>query len=332
MQTPLVSIIIPTYNREKFIVQTLDSLLHQQYINWESLVVDDGSSDTTKQKVLAFVKNDKRIKFFEREKSNKGASVCRNIGLQKASGEFVIYLDSDDLLAEWCIAERVKKMLENPELDFAVFHAKTFTHKIDDGHLHTTGITTQKPLYHFLAGHCIWQTMCPIWKKDFLIALGGFDEDFQRFQDAEFHVRALLAKELQYKIFAEMKYDCYYRLEHEKRSEEFWDKVVSNNILFISKMTSLARSRTEAFLFNRSITIVATFGVAFSLRSNKNKASEFLSFIRNLKDKEILAAPDFKMLTLFLSAYKKRLFDKYFGVRIANRILIASAEKQLKKL
>lgn len=96
----LVSIIIPTYNREALISETLDSVLSQTYSNWECIVVDDNSNDGTLDILSFFTKKDDRIKYIVKsDKSKRGASLSRNLGLQIAKGEFIQFLDSDDILA-----------------------------------------------------------------------------------------------------------------------------------------------------------------------------------------------------------------------------------------
>jgi glycosyltransferase involved in cell wall biosynthesis len=96
---PLVSIIIPTYNRAHLIEETLDSVLAQTYENWECIVVDDGSTDATALTVEAYLRKDARFQFFKRPNHKpKGANACRNYGFEKSKGEFIQWFDSDDLM------------------------------------------------------------------------------------------------------------------------------------------------------------------------------------------------------------------------------------------
>ncbi|MHB1105158.1 MAG: glycosyltransferase family 2 protein [Lutibacter sp.] len=97
---PLISIIIPTYNRAHLLRETLDSVLAQTYANWECIIIDDGSTDNTFEVVSNYIKKDSRFKYLVRPIERiKGASTCRNIGLENAKGEFIQFLDSDDLLS-----------------------------------------------------------------------------------------------------------------------------------------------------------------------------------------------------------------------------------------
>ena len=105
---PLVSVIIPTLNRERYIRQCIESALSQDYPNLEVIVVDNGSTDNTPE-ILASFGN--RIKYLKEEK--KGVSAARNKGLRAARGKFVAFLDSDDFYLPEKISLSVKKMLED---------------------------------------------------------------------------------------------------------------------------------------------------------------------------------------------------------------------------
>lgn len=89
---PFFSIIIPLYNKEKFIENTLKSVLQQSFTDYEVLIVNDGSTDASEAKILAF--NDSRIQYFY--KDNEGASEARNYGIKKSKSEYITFLDADD--------------------------------------------------------------------------------------------------------------------------------------------------------------------------------------------------------------------------------------------
>lgn len=100
MKNPLVSIIIPTYNRAHLIGETLDCVLAQTYSNWECIVIDEGSMDDTATLLNEYCAKDNRFIFIlKSEDIKKGASISRNLGLKTAGGEFIQFLDSDDILA-----------------------------------------------------------------------------------------------------------------------------------------------------------------------------------------------------------------------------------------
>ncbi|MEL1242377.1 glycosyltransferase family 2 protein [Flavobacterium flavipallidum] len=105
MTKPLVSVIIPTFNAEKYISDTIQSVQNQTYQNWEIILVDDASTDAT-PKIIASFLTDKRIQFYPLEK-NSGTGVARNIALEKAKGKYIAFLDADDL---WK-AEKLEKQI-----------------------------------------------------------------------------------------------------------------------------------------------------------------------------------------------------------------------------
>ena len=92
----LVSIITPVYNAEDFIEETIFSVQAQTYENWEMLLVDDCSSDSSAQKIKSIAKNDSRIKYIKLEQ-NSGAAITRNIGIDMAKGNYIAFLDIDDV-------------------------------------------------------------------------------------------------------------------------------------------------------------------------------------------------------------------------------------------
>ncbi len=122
----LVSIIMPSYNTAKFITESIRSVIDQTYTNWELLIVDDCSTDNTDQVVESFL-TDTRIKYFKNEK-NSGAALTRNRAMMKAQGEWIAFLDSDDLWMPEKLEKQIKFMREhNYVLSFTEYE------KIDEG-------------------------------------------------------------------------------------------------------------------------------------------------------------------------------------------------------
>lgn len=106
----LVSIIMPSYNTAPFIKKTIQSVLNQTYANWELIIVDDCSTDNTDE-ILETIK-DPRIRYFKNEK-NSGAAVSRNKALREASGQWIAYLDSDDLWMPEKLEKQIRFMVDN---------------------------------------------------------------------------------------------------------------------------------------------------------------------------------------------------------------------------
>ncbi|MDR0438341.1 MAG: glycosyltransferase [Bacteroidales bacterium] len=93
----LVSIITPCYNDEKYIGQAIESVLSQSYQNWEMFVVDDGSTDRSAELIRSYCEKDKRISYYKTDVPSGGATIPRNIAIEKANGRFIAFLDSDDV-------------------------------------------------------------------------------------------------------------------------------------------------------------------------------------------------------------------------------------------
>ena len=102
-----VSIITPSYNSERYISETIDSVINQTYENWEMLIIDDSSTDNSINIISDYCSSENRIKLIKLEE-NGGAAVARNRGIKEAEGRFIAFLDSDDL---WH-PEKLEKQLE----------------------------------------------------------------------------------------------------------------------------------------------------------------------------------------------------------------------------
>lgn len=94
VKPPLIDIIIPNYNKAKYLNQCLDSILHQTYKNWKIYLIDDNSLDNSKE-ILSRYQNQENIKIFNLIQ-NRGPAYCRNLGIQKSNSEFIAFMDSDD--------------------------------------------------------------------------------------------------------------------------------------------------------------------------------------------------------------------------------------------
>jgi len=188
-----VSIIIATYNRVKFIGTTLDSILNQNYFNYEVIIVDDGGTDNTREVLQNYI-NDPKFKFYERPKEYpKGCPGSRNFGLTKAQGEFIWFFDDDDIahpdLLENCISE-----LKNIKNDFCRFERTVFYdfEKIEFDKIENpkTETVSKKDLKQLIIGELPFNSCQVIWRK---ASLGKehFRGDIIYADDWEFYSRLL---------------------------------------------------------------------------------------------------------------------------------------------
>lgn len=125
---PLVSIIIPCYNQDEYIIETLQSVLNQTYINWECIIVDDGSTDKSAKAIDALVCKNPR--FIYCYKTNEGVSKARNFGLDIAKGQFIQFLDADDVLDKNKIQYSIDELnkVENKEVEMIISNFKMISH------------------------------------------------------------------------------------------------------------------------------------------------------------------------------------------------------------
>ena len=207
----LVSIVIPTHDRGALLREALDSVLAQTHANWEAIVVDDRSTDDTAEVMAEYAARDPRISFHRLPEGRTGGPAGRNFGADLATGEFVVFFDSDDLIAPGCLAHRVALLKAKPDLDFAVWQCQVFRKTPGDTNLLWNRFTDAAPdedLDRYLRRDTIWQTTSPLWRRAALGALGPWDESIQSSQDWEYHIRALV-KGLKYEKVDVV--DCYWR-------------------------------------------------------------------------------------------------------------------------
>lgn len=112
------SIIIPCYNVERYITECLDSLLIQKVQSWEAICTNDGSTDKTGEILEAYAQRDSRIKVIHQE--NRGLSEARNVAVKEATGEWLYYLDSDDVISPWALDTYFNMSKDFPDVDILV--------------------------------------------------------------------------------------------------------------------------------------------------------------------------------------------------------------------
>jgi len=139
--SPLISIIVPMYNVEKYIVQCIDSITNQSHKNIEVLLIDDGSPDNSGSIADEYSKKDTRIKVLHIE--NKGVSAARNLGINKSTGEYIVFVDGDDYLAVDYI-EYMYSLIIKTGSDF-VISKNCFKFPSDDQQIENDKIETYTP-------------------------------------------------------------------------------------------------------------------------------------------------------------------------------------------
>lgn len=190
MNFPLVSIIIPCYNNEGFVKQAIESALKQTYKNVEIIVIDDGSTDGSLEIIRSF---DNSIKW--ETGSNQGAPKARNRGLEIATGEYIKYLDADDILLPDCLERQVEKASQLSSERKAIVYGEAIWINRDGEPLPSNPLLPRQenedPIAHILSQCPL--TSCPLHKRDYLLEIGGFDPSIPKGQEHDLHLRLVLA-------------------------------------------------------------------------------------------------------------------------------------------
>lgn len=158
---PLVSIITPLYNSEKYIAETIESVLAQTYSNWEMIIVDDCSKDNSTKIVEEYQKKDRRIKLYRNE-INKGVSYTRNRAIDLSQGKYIAFLDSDDLWKKEKLEKQIKFMEEkNVVLSYTAYEKIN-----EDGSKRGEVRVPDKLDYEELLKNCLIGFLTPIYRKE----------------------------------------------------------------------------------------------------------------------------------------------------------------------
>ncbi len=208
---PDLTIITANYNKGSVVIDCVKSVRDQTVGSWELLFVDDGSDDGSFEMAQEAAEGDVRCVFLENTTGIKGANAARNMAIDLAKGTFVLFLDSDDLLAPDCVASRLEDFEKYPELDMLIYPMGLFNTKVGDSALISNIPKEEGDLDRFLDRDVAWLISGPTWKTDALKRLGGFDLLLQSQQDYDLHIRSLI-EGLSYKYFHK-KPDVFYRRE-----------------------------------------------------------------------------------------------------------------------
>lgn len=313
----MVSVIIPNYNRVHYLKACLNSVLAQSYAHWEVLVVDDGSTDGSKNSVNSLAQQDARVQWIERSSAKKGASVCRNIGLEQAQGKYIVFLDSDDLLAPHCLEQRLNVMETKSALDFAVFKMRFFKEQPGDDNRIWNIETNEAILQRFLNLDAVWQTSGPIWRTKILRDIGGFNEHLQCWQDIDIHLKALTAN-LNYKLYYHLPVDCYYRKGSVKSISQSQtnsiEKLKSKELLYFWASQNVKDTGFSSDKMALHILISAVNGF------QKQFFKQFYRKVKNKFSSSIQKQLKYMSIIRFLRLYKIKYFQSQFSTMKNNMV------------
>lgn len=209
-----VSIVCPNFNKGKFVAETIASVQNNTYSNWELIIVDDGSTDDSLHIIESFATKDNRIILIQQ--SNQGGAAARNKGMAHATGEYLLFLDSDDLISASCLEQRVEQAKIDSDGMGWVFPLLPFEGDYQDNRFMDPWIPPRGNFLERLIEHDItWTSMSPLWRTRALVPHFTWNPGYPRLQDIEFHTHILLQGGKIY-TYPEGVPDCFYRLDEQK--------------------------------------------------------------------------------------------------------------------
>ena len=238
---PLVSIIMPVYNAAFFLEETLQSVALQTYTNWQLVIVDDGSTDSSPELCKKFaLEHEGKCLLLQSKKNQSGAGACRNIGWKICSAEYVIFLDSDDTLAPYCLQQRTDNLHANDVVIFKQYYWE-ITSRPPYALFTGTAANREDAIEAFIRMEAPWQTMACIWRKTTLQKLNGFDEMLIFMEDPDLHLRALLDDKIIIHFAYDLPADNYYRVNNMSaiKAENFYTNSIRSRIVFLNKLLGI---------------------------------------------------------------------------------------------
>ncbi|RSK40512.1 glycosyltransferase family 2 protein [Mangrovimonas spongiae] len=314
--TKLISIIIPLYNRVHLVRETLDSILAQTYTHWECLVVDDGSTDNTLTVIKEYTTKDARIRVFYRPDTKpKGASSCRNYGLDQATGDLIWFFDSDDMMLPYTLSNRMAFVKMFPDLDFWVFQTQRFFKTPGDDAMVWNDLTKHNAadLNDFMGINPVWHTSGPQWKREFLVKNNlYFTEGVMSWQDWEFHIRVLLLQP-KYKKFIDVQAFSYQRFHDGDAINKWQDtQVVYNRLDTIYRLaTQFTQAERLTKLHQKQLAKVVYFNLSLLPKTINVRPlwKRFWCFYPNL------SKIDLWFWSMYLHTYRKQHRRGYYRLR-----------------
>jgi glycosyltransferase involved in cell wall biosynthesis len=184
---PLVSIIIPAFNREHLIGETLDSVLAQTYQYWECIVVDDGSTDGTRGRIKGYADKDKRVHLCANERK-KGAQGARNTGINYSEGDYVIFFDSDNYMYPTLLESMINQLLST-DSDICTCFIKIIDND-SKKNIETNEFVCNGNIHSYLLmGKCYIDNNNALIKKCLIEKIGLLDENCPSHQEKDTHIR-----------------------------------------------------------------------------------------------------------------------------------------------
>jgi len=236
-----ISIIIPVYNGEEFLKRCLDSIIVQTYENWELIIVNDGSTDKTKDIIEEYIKKDKRIVVIN--KDNSGVSDSRNVGIDYSTGDYITFVDADDFLEENMLLSIIE-LLNKEKYDVIRYnYFKSYSNNKETKNIYDKNITNRvlekkeindKIIPDILYGKMPAYVWLLVINRNIIDKMLKFNTSLDLMEDTVFYINLLMNINNMF-IYDMCLYHYYYRLE--STSHLFSNSIRNlNNILLVNKI------------------------------------------------------------------------------------------------
>lgn len=293
-----LSIITPHFNDFEGLQQILKCLSIQSDNNWEWIIVDDFSEESVLVSVRDWVTSvaEPNIIFIENtHKTN--ASVCRNIGVDRATFDRLIFLDADDYLGEDFVSNRQINFR-----DFAIFPNYKIVGK---NSITIRRLEKEKDelLNSYLAANFLWQTTCVLWDKEFLYKIGKFDSNLHRLQDVELFIRALYASE-EFKII-DNEPDFFYCAKPIRLKQDIVKKSCESVNYLISKLSANYKLNRQRQKLVKAYYFACVKGL-YKLNDRKN-VSDIRGTLKMCYKKKFISIFELVVGYILLFQYKNHL-------------------------
>ena len=309
--SPMVSILIPVFNLEHYLEETLMSILEQTYASWECILVDDGSTDRTGEIIEKYIAKDSRFKYFCRsETQKKGPNKCRNIGFEKSKGDWIVWFDGDDILKADFLEIKVKHISERIDV---VVSKLEFYHPNDLSKNSQNVIYSKQLVRDYLVGDVSFYVCGGLWKRSFLEKQNElFDTSISNLDDWDFNLRMLYAQpEIEY-VFDAL---VLYRIHENSLSHQIGklnkQEIVSENKAREKHLELLKNDKPELYKVLRAL-ILERQQFFYKKGMVSNSAHKFY-FFKNLLEQKVKRVKlfgiaetlfGFMFYTIFKKGYK----------------------------
>jgi len=289
---PLVSIIIPTFNRAHLIGETLHSISAQTYQNWECIVVDDGSTDDTENVLRDYIQKDERFKYLKRpEHRKRGGNAARNFGFENSKGDYINFVDSDDLIHPDKLKLQLAVLEDDETCQVCLSEAELFSGS-------QRRKKKSKPLEgidffeDYILRNIDMGTLQPLWRKEFLASADVvYDEKLKKAQDYDFFSRMSFRPDFLHCTVNSVL--VFVRAEGKGRIKDLQNNPegITSHLQAYYKTNLLVQERNDEALYKKHINVFLRKMLPYI---NAKDCDIALGFLKKMKDSAYKDDPKYK--------------------------------------